>query len=215
MPSSSSSFRWPPAAFQHGHGSTEGTTDLGRVRAWALPQTCCLVLHMVTAICSLCCFRGLQKRWGCASPEGVSQDVCFGRVQMGVFYPSICHWELVARRWIWIILDDNQERYCCCFSTEPLLSDSGSSPANGLGVPKEEEKLWNSGLLFLWRDSELGSTLFSSPLNSVQEAVLGEISVYDFQSEILRRWSGLQCLSACSSQQSAMGCCWLPSLASC
>lgn len=95
----------PPAAASHGHQQVspvamgaEGTTDLGRVRAWALPQTCCLVLHMATIMCSLCCFRGLQKRWGCASPEGVSQDVCFGRVQMGAFYPSICHWELAARR---------------------------------------------------------------------------------------------------------------------
>lgn len=86
---------WPPAGFHHGPGSTEGT------RAGSEPGLCPRPAAWVSIWPqprALCCSRELQKHWGCASPEGVSQDVCFGRVQMGVFYPSICHWELAARK---------------------------------------------------------------------------------------------------------------------
>lgn len=95
----------PPAGAWHGHQQVSSVA-LGAQRApltWAgsEPGLCpspAAWFSIWPRLCSLCCSRGLQKCWGCASPEGVSQDVCVGRAQMGVFYPSSCHWELAARK---------------------------------------------------------------------------------------------------------------------
>lgn len=85
---------------------------------------------------------------------------------------------------IWLMLDNNQEKVLVLLQYW-TAQDSKSSPAQWSGVSLRRR---NSGLLFLWSDSELGSVSFSFPLNSAWEiSAWRSQSLFNFQSEILAR----------------------------